>query len=150
METSQRQSLVQECPDEHTRQHEAFLDSFAFLTKNFKTRHLYWECFVLARKVLVMSISAFAPSSSNMPTLELLLALVLLASLVLHTRYMPYEDETLDALELGNLLACTVSLVSSSFLSTSTADSYQGQSSTRGIVTTFALCSNLLFVAFFA
>merc|ERR1712216_700413 len=50
---------------------------------------------------------------------------------------------------MGNLLACTVTLVSSAFLSTSTADSYQGPSSTRGVVTICALLANLMFVGFF-
>lgn len=83
-------------PDPEVRYHVKV--KFGFLYAGFEIPFYYWECVIMLRKVLVISIVVFFSQFGALVQTGAALGLVYLAYNA-HLWAMPYEDDILDDLE---------------------------------------------------
>jgi len=82
---------------------------FSFLFKGYDPKWFYWEFVILYRKIAIVSVSVFlAPMSVRVESLTILA--ILLAAVYLQLRYQPYNEETLNKLEIKSILVSAVTI----------------------------------------
>lgn len=95
--------------------------TFGFLYSGFEMKFFYWECVIMIRKVLVISIVVFFTQFGALVQTGAALGLVYLAYNA-HIWAMPYEADVLDDLEKYSLLTSLFTFFAGIFLNAPTID----------------------------
>ena len=82
---------------------------FAFLYKGYEQKWFFWEFVILYRKIGLVGAAVFlAPMSVRVESLTILA--ILLVAVYLQLRYQPYNEPTLNKLEIKSILVSAVTI----------------------------------------
>jgi len=100
---------------------------FSFLYKGYEQKWFYWEFVILYRKIAIVSSSVFlSPMSVRVESLTILA--ILLIAVYLQLRYQPYNEPTLNKLEIKSILVSAVTIYAGLYYDTrSMSNSHIGQ-----------------------
>jgi hypothetical protein len=92
----------------------ALLDMFSFLVKGYRPPFWFWELAVVARKVLILSISVFGNAESELQACWA--SLVLFTCTAIHLHFKPFSTQLLNNLESLSLVATSSIFLLGAFL----------------------------------
>jgi hypothetical protein len=96
---------------------------FSFLYKGYEQKWFFWEFVILYRKIGLVSSSVFlSPISVRVESLTILA--ILLVAVYLQLRYQPYNEPTLNKLEVKSILVSAVTIYAGLYYDTQSMSNF--------------------------